>query len=74
MAEGVWGERKGAYEMSRAERGGDGGFNVLLGDAHGWRSGESPLSVSLSVPAERRQAKATSNLACAFLYQIIYAF
>jgi hypothetical protein len=36
MAEGVWGEGKGAYEMGRAERGGDGGFNVLLGDAHGW--------------------------------------
>jgi hypothetical protein len=35
--------------MGRAEGGGDGGLHVLLGDAHGWRSGDSLSSRALSV-------------------------
>jgi hypothetical protein len=35
--------------MGRAEGGGDGGLHVLLGDAHGWRSGGDLSSRALSV-------------------------
>lgn len=43
-----------AYEMGRAESGGDGGLHVLLCDAHGWRL-PPPRPSLLVVPVERRQ-------------------
>ena len=48
--------------MGGAERGGDGGLHVLLGDAHGWRSGGSLFALS-SVCSGRAKASKKASLA-----------